>query len=80
MRLIVLLGVLLLAGCQPSADEEAKVQQALPAGCTVRYLGSFGSVDNLVAVVCDGRRATSTMWQEQQGKVTVTNAALSMED
>ncbi|MCW2194977.1 hypothetical protein AB7M45_007750 [Bradyrhizobium elkanii] len=65
---------LLLSGCNPSAEQRARVNSQLPPGCTIRELGTFGSIENLVAVICDGRSTKALNFTETHstGKVTVT--------
>ncbi len=50
---------LLLAACDPTPEEIAKVRAALPPGCTVNDLGGYGEVRHLVVVRRDGRRTTT---------------------
>lgn len=65
---------LLLTGCNPSPEQRARVNSQLPPGCTIRELGTFGSIENLVAVICDGRSTKALNFTETHiaGKVIVT--------
>lgn len=70
---------LALTACKPTEEEVKRVRDELPQGCELKYLGSYGSIDNLVIAVCDGRRTTSTHWTEsyQCGKYRCTREQAS---
>lgn len=68
-KFLVLSFVSLLTACAPTDEQKANVVKRLPAGCIVINLGSYGSADQLVAVVCDGRQTTASVWAEQHGKI-----------
>lgn len=70
--------VLLLAGCGVSPEQKMYVESHLPAGCTVHDLGSYGSIDMLVVVTCNGRQTTSTIGYNSHGKTHELNVALTI--
>ncbi len=56
-------------GCTgPSPQEEAYVSQALPEGCKVSDLGSYGTIAHLVVVTCDGRKSQTSAFNLRVGK------------
>lgn len=68
--------LLLLGACGPTENQKKAVQQSLPRGCSVLNLGQYGSINNLVVVICDGRPTTSTNYRENRGKYSAQQAAL----
>lgn len=42
------------------ALENERIAARLPDGCTVHQLGGIGDVDEVVAVMCDGRKVIAT--------------------
>lgn len=70
----LLCAAMALAGCEPTQEEQRKVQDALPPGCTVHYLGSYGEIDNLVVVDCSNKRADAVNYQRTvwHGKTSQT--------
>jgi hypothetical protein len=50
---------------------------ALPEGCVVNDIGSYGSIDNLIIITCDGRQvqATHTYMYQSNGKSSETDRA-----
>ena len=67
--------VLVLAACEPTEEEKGKLKNALPDGCVAHDIGSYGTIDNLIIIECEGRRVTTTyshMYQ-QNGKVSETD-------
>lgn len=75
--------VLVLAACDPTPEERAKLDSVLPEGCKVYEVGSFGDIKSLVIVKCKGEDVTTAngVWNQQSGKVTVTHqfASVSVE-
>lgn len=61
----------------PSPDEIQNLQNVLPEGCTSHDVGSYGKIDNLVIIECDGRRvsASYTYMYESHGKTSETDRA-----
>ena len=59
------------------ADENARIAARLPAGCAVYQLGSLGGVDEVVAVMCDGRKAIAT--SSETTKTRLMGKALATE-
>ncbi len=59
----------------PSAEEVQKLEQALPDGCVAHDVGSYGRIDNLLVIECDGRTVTTTYtyMHEQHGKSSETD-------
>lgn len=76
---LVGLAALLLAACQPTAQQEARIKATLPAGCEVRYLGSYGDVEHVVVVLCDGRHTATTNYAEPVGKSEQRNTTVTIE-
>ena len=70
---------LLLAACDPTPEQQAAVRSGMPAGCSIRNLGRYGDIDNLVVVFCDGRRASITQYTEQHGKTHNLQTTLVVE-
>ena len=65
---------LLLSACEPTADERAKLSNALPAGCDVYEVGSYGDIKSLVIVKCEGKTTTTAngSWTQSHGKTSST--------
>jgi hypothetical protein len=68
---------LLLAACEPTAEQMTNVRSQLPAGCELLDLGAYGEIDRLVVVTCDGRQTVSTnsVIIKRTGKTTTRDAA-----
>lgn len=66
--LVALLVVIIEWFNQPSAAEINTIRQNLPAGCEFRDLGSYGDIDHVVAVICEGRKVSTLSHREQHGK------------
>lgn len=66
MRLAVLAGLaaLALAGCDSPEDARARVNSQLPAGCQLKELGSYGRIDSLVIIICDGTKTAALNYTE----------------
>lgn len=83
-RLLALLcagaAAVLLTACDPTDEQRARAHNALPAGCRLIDIGSYGDIKSLVVVNCDGARTTSSnfSWTQPAGKTvtTVQGAAL----
>ena len=43
------------------AQREAEMEAKLPKGCKVTDLGSFGEIDRIVAVQCEGKAVVNTI-------------------
>ena len=75
---IVLIGVAIYFDAQsaiPSQKEIQNLERALPAGCTAHDVGSYGRIDNLIVIECEGRAVTTayTYMHEQHGKTSETD-------
>jgi hypothetical protein len=68
MRWLVLLSVLLLAGCDPTPEDKARVNEKLPAGCVLSDLGPYGDIHRVLVVACTGRIASVTGYTETETK------------
>lgn len=80
MRIVVLfLMMATLVGCEPSPEEQARVRSALPAGCVIHSVGSYGDIRELVFVICDGRRTSSLNWMERHGKFSDHDVTVAMD-
>lgn len=77
MKKIAVIGLLLLAACKPTEEEKQNLMNALPDGCVANDIGSYGSIDNLIIVICEGRRveATHTRMHRSSGKSSETDRA-----
>lgn len=67
--LLPALCVLALVACKSEeqlAGERALINTRLPAGCEVVDLGEYGSIDQVVAVICDKERVVSTYGYENR--------------
>ncbi len=53
---------------QPSAAEIQNIQRNLPAGCQFHDLGSYGDINHVIAVTCDGRKTSANSHIEYHGK------------
>lgn len=75
--LFAISAVLVLAACEPSEEEKGNLKKALPEGCVAHDIGSYGSIDNLLIIECEGRRVTTTYSHmfRQNGKVSETDRA-----
>lgn len=69
--LAVCLAALLLAGCEPREEARARNEQRLPPGCHIIDL-DYG--DLRAAVVCDGRKTTTSVRSWRSGKTSHTEA------
>jgi hypothetical protein len=68
--------LLALASCDdPRPEQRARFESALPEGCEIIDLGRYGSIDEMVAIVCDGRQTVTTETRNvrSSGKVTTTD-------
>lgn len=65
----------------PQETEQAAIQRRLPGGCVFVDLGTYKSIDNVVAVICDGRKAQTTTSVDfrQSGKMNVAHNAVAVE-
>lgn len=56
----------------PTQEEINNLNQALPEGCVVHDVGSYGKIDRLLIVECENSKVTSTFgyMQQQNGKST----------
>lgn len=77
--LLIVASALTLAGCDPTDEQVAKVRAALPAGCVVRDLGSYGDINHLVVVTCNDRRTQTQNFRQHQGKTTVPVTVIQVE-
>ena len=73
----VAVACLLLAACEPTAEQVSNVRSQLPEGCELLDLGAYGEIDRLVVVTCDGRQTVSTnsVIIKRAGKTTTRDAA-----
>lgn len=65
---VAIVALLFLTACEPSAEEQRRVTQQLPPGCTVQDVGSYGDVSHLIIVDCAGRQTRTMNYQQQSGK------------
>ena len=76
MKKFAILGLALvaLASCKPTEEQKQRLNETLPDGCVVHDIGSYGSINRMVIVVCDGRNVTSTATTESRsnGRTTST--------
>lgn len=74
MKHLILLGAtaMMLAACEPTEEQKAKLKGALPDGCVVHDIGSYGEIDNLIIVECSGHTVTSSYsyLHQQNGKAS----------
>ena len=79
MKNLALIGLaaLLLAACEPTEEEKAKLKGTLPEGCTAHDIGSYGEIDNLIIVECTGQMVTSSYsyLHQQNGKASEVDQA-----
>jgi len=76
IKYAVLVSVLFLAACyEPTPEQQQKLKQSLPEGCTVIEVGQYGSIDSLIIIECEGRRVTAsyTYMHQQNGKTSETD-------
>ena len=61
----------------PTPEEVERLKNALPAGCAAHDIGSYGNIDNLVIIECEGRdvSASYTYMHESHGKSSETDRA-----
>jgi hypothetical protein len=59
----------------PSPQEIMNLENALPDGCIATDIGSYGTIDNMVIIVCDGRHvdASYTYMHQSHGKTSETD-------
>lgn len=64
--------LLLLAACKPSEEEQRNLRNALPEGCVVHDIGSYGEIQRLIVIECTGRMVTTTYTTDlrSNGKVS----------
>lgn len=77
---LVITAALLLSGCGGDPPHEIndranrQFRHDLPEGCTIKYLGKLdrGNITDIpmVAVICEGRKVTSTSYLYSSGKYT----------
>lgn len=80
MKFIVLaLATLVLAACDPTPEQQAKVRAALPPGCTVQDVGEYGSINHLVIVNCIGHQTRTQNFMERHGKTSTSNAIVQID-
>ncbi|MNX90058.1 hypothetical protein D3C86_1220890 [compost metagenome] len=63
----------------PSAAEINTIRQSLPAGCEFRDLGSYGDINHVVAVICDGRKVSSISHIEYHGKYSRSGLTVTID-
>lgn len=54
---------------EAQAMREAELTAKLPEGCKATDLGSFGEIDQMVAIQCKGRDVISTFSQQNETKL-----------
>lgn len=62
---------LLVAACEPTAEQKARARSTLPAGCRILNLGSYGDARALYVVHCDGRTTRTMNYMTPAGKTSV---------
>lgn len=68
----------MLAGCDPTPEETARIRQQLPPGCEIRDLGSYGEVSHVVIVWCDGRRTETQSYKQRVGRTSRSHAVVQI--
>lgn len=71
MRKIALISVLFLAACETEDEQRERVLKALPAGCDLIDLGSYKSIDSLVAIKCGDGLTLNGIGLRWSGKVHI---------
>lgn len=67
-RVLPIIALLALCGCDPTPEQEAKMKAALPAGCSIQDLGRYGNVSDVVVVWCNGRVTRTESYEISHGK------------
>lgn len=62
--------VTILSACGPTDEQRARVRAALPPGCQIVDLGTYGNIESMVALICDGRQTTSLNVEDGHGKTS----------
>lgn len=71
LGIAALLGAIILIDSEmskPSVDELNRIKQGLGEGCVFKDLGSYGKIDHVVMVQCEGKTATTTSSFDRHGK------------
>ena len=72
MKKMVLIALLVLAGCEDRAVQKERIEKELPPDCSMTDLGEYGYISNLVVIQCDGRPTTTTAGAYRAGKAMST--------
>lgn len=61
----------------PSPKEIQNLENLLPEGCKSHYVGSYGKIDDLVIIECDGKKVSAayTYMQQYHGKYSEVDRA-----
>ena len=79
-RFLLMVGAtVILCACEPTAEEQEKVQRVLPAGCSIHDLGSYGAVNHLVVVRCDGKPTQTGNFRLPHGRTSHTISIVTIE-
>jgi len=71
--------LLCLAGCgEPTAEQVQYMNQHLPAGCTIQDLGSYGYVEDVVVVKCNGKDVATTSYEIRHAKTHSNYSVVTM--
>lgn len=74
MKKIALIALLALIGCteEKRREQEVIINEKLPEGCTMKAVGAYGEIDQIVVIFCDGLQTVSTngVIRRTTGKVT----------
>jgi hypothetical protein len=69
--IVVVAGAVDKQAAIPTQEEIQNLEDALPEGCIAHDIGSYGKIDTLIVVECEGSQVTSSIgyMHQQNGKV-----------
>jgi len=81
MKKLLLIAVLALSGCleEEHRRELETINRQLPDGCVAADVGSYGNINYVLVVVCEGRDTTSTNTSWVSGKKRKAAVTLQIE-